>query len=46
MAAGGREGTEASVALATDFFGCPFATLTQTVGAFGLRLATGALEEK
>ncbi len=46
MAAGGREGTEASVALATDFTGSPFATRTQTVGASGLRFDTGALDEK
>jgi hypothetical protein len=46
MAAGGREETEASVALATYFSGRPFATRTPTVGACGLRLDTGALDEK
>jgi hypothetical protein len=46
MAAGGREGTEASVALATNLSSSPFATRTQTVGAFGLRFATGALDKK
>jgi hypothetical protein len=40
--AGGRDGAEARVALATDFSGRPFATRTATVGAFGSRLATGA----
>jgi hypothetical protein len=46
MAAGGREGTKASVALATDLSGSPFATRMQTVGASGLRFATGALDKK
>ena len=46
MAAGGREGTKGSVALATDLSGSPFATWTQTVGASGLRFATGALDKK
>ncbi len=46
MAAEGREGTKASVALATDLSGSPFATLTQTVGDCGLRFATGALDKK
>ncbi len=40
--AGGRDGAEARVALATDFSGRPFATRTAMMGAFGLRLATGA----
>jgi hypothetical protein len=40
--AGGRDGAEARVALATDFSGRPFATQTAMVGAFGSRLATGA----
>ncbi len=38
--AGGRDGAEARVALATDFSGWLFATRTAMVGAFGLRLAT------
>ncbi len=46
MAAGGSEGTKASVALATDLSGSLFATLTKTVGDSGLRFATGALDEK
>ena len=46
MAAGGRDGTKARVVLATDFSGRPFATLTPTVGACGLRLDTGALGTK
>ncbi len=46
MAAGGREGTEASVALATNLSGSPFTTWTQTVGASRLRFATGALDKK
>ena len=46
MAAGGREGTEASVALVTDLSGSPFATQTQTVEVSGLRFTTGALDEK
>jgi hypothetical protein len=40
--AGGRDGAEARVALATDFSGRPFATQTATVGAFGSRLGTSA----
>ncbi len=40
--AGGRDGAEARVVLATDLSGRPFATRTATVGAFGSRLATGA----
>ncbi len=43
MAAGGRYGTEVSVALATDFSGRPFTTLMPMVGACGLRLERGAL---
>jgi hypothetical protein len=39
--AGGRDGAEARVPLATDFSGRPFTTRTATVGAFGSRLATG-----
>ena len=46
LAAEGREGTKADVALAIDLSGSPFATRTQTVGASGLRFATGALDEK
>ena len=46
MAAGGREGTKASVALATNLSISPFATRTQTVGASGLRFDMGALDEK
>ena len=46
MAAGGRDGTKACVALATDFSGRPFATLTPMVGACGLRLETGVLGAK
>ena len=38
----GRDGTDGRVALATDFTGIPFATLTHIVGAWGLRLVTGA----
>ncbi len=45
MAAGGREGTKASVALVTNLSGSPFVTRTQTVGASGLRLETGALDK-
>jgi hypothetical protein len=39
--AGGRDGAEARVALATDFSGRPFATRTPTEGAFRSRLAMG-----
>ena len=46
IAAGGRDGTEARVALATDLFGRPFATWTPTEGALGLRLAMGAAGKK
>jgi hypothetical protein len=46
MAAGGREGTKASVALVTDHSGSPFATRTQTVRATGLSFTTGALDKK
>jgi hypothetical protein len=46
IAAGGRDGTEARVALATDLSGRPFATQTPTEGAFGLRFAMGALGAK
>jgi hypothetical protein len=46
MAAGGREGTKASVALGTNFSGSPFATWTQTVEASGLRFDMGALDKK
>ncbi len=46
IAAVGRDGAEASVALATDRTGRPFATRTPTEGAVGLRLATGALDAK
>ena len=46
MAAGGSEGTKASVALATNLSGSPFATRTQTVGASWLRFTTGALDQK
>jgi hypothetical protein len=46
VAEGGRDGTKASVALATDFSGRPFATLMPMVGACGLRLDTGALGTK
>jgi hypothetical protein len=46
IAAGGRDGAEASIALATDCTGRPFATRTTTEGAVGLRLATGALDAK
>ena len=42
IAAGGRDGAEARVALATDRSGRPFATRTPTVGALWLRFATGA----
>ena len=44
IAAGGRDGAEASVALATDRTGRP--TRTPTEGAIGLRLATRALDAK
>jgi hypothetical protein len=43
IAAGGRDGTEARVALATDLSGRPFATWTPMERAFGFRFATGAL---
>ncbi len=46
IAAGGRDGAEASVALATDRTERPFAMQTPTEGAVGLRLATGALDAK
>ncbi len=42
IAAGGRDGTEASVALATDLLGKPFATWTPMEGAPRLRLEMGA----
>ncbi len=42
IAAGGRDGAEARVALATDLLGRPFATRTPMEGARKLRLATGA----
>jgi hypothetical protein len=42
ITAGGRDGAEARVALATDLCGRPFETWTPTVGALGLRFATGA----
>ena len=42
IAAGGSDGAEARVALATECLGRPFATQTPTVGALGLRFATGA----
>ncbi len=43
---GGRDAAEASVALATNCTGRPFATRTPTEGAVRLRLATGALDAK
>ena len=46
IAAGGRDGAEAGVALATDRTGRPFATRTPMEGAVGLRIATGALDAK
>jgi hypothetical protein len=46
ITAGGRDGTEARVALATDLSERPFATRTPTEGAFGLRFATGVLGAK
>jgi hypothetical protein len=46
IAAGGRDGAEASVALATDCTGRLFTMQTPTEGAVGLRLATGALDAK
>jgi hypothetical protein len=46
IAAGGRDGTEARVELATDLSGRLFATWTPTEGALGLRLAMGAAGEK
>ncbi len=46
MAAGGREGTKASISLSTNLSGSPFATRTQTVGASGLRFDTGMLDKK
>ena len=46
IAAGGRDGTEARVALATDLSGRPFATRTLMEGALGLRLAMGAVGKK
>ena len=42
IASAGRDGTDASVALATDFSGRPFATRTPIVGALLLRLVIGA----
>ena len=42
MAAGSRDGAEARVALTTDRSGRLVATRTPTMGANGLRLATGA----
>ncbi len=46
IAVGGRDGAEASVVLATDLTGRPFATRTPTDGAIRLRLPTGALDAK
>ncbi len=46
IATEGRDGVEASVALATDLTGRPFATRTPTAGADGFRLETGAFEAK
>ncbi len=46
IAAGGRDGTEARVALATDLSGRLFATRTPMEGALGLRLAMGAVGKK
>ncbi len=45
-AAGGRDGTKAWVALATDFSGRLFVMLMPMVGACGLRFAMGALGAK
>ncbi len=46
IAAGGRDGAEASIALATDRTGRPFATRTPTEGAVGLKFATRAFDAK
>jgi hypothetical protein len=46
IAAGGRDGADARVALATDLTERPFATWTPTAGAHGFRLKTGALGTK
>jgi hypothetical protein len=46
IATGGRDGAEASIALATDRTGRPFVMQTPTEGAVGLRFATGALDAK
>ena len=46
IAVGGRDGAEASIALATDRTVWPFAMRTPMEGAVGLRLATGALDAK
>ena len=46
MAEGGREETEASVALATNLSGSPFAIRMQMVGESVLRFAIGALDKK
>ncbi len=43
ITAGGSNGAEARVALATERLGQPFATRMPTVGALGLRSVTGAL---
>jgi hypothetical protein len=46
IAAIGRDGIEARVALATELAGSPLATQTPMAGAEGLRLATGAFDAK
>ena len=46
IAAEGRDGTKARVALVTDLSGRLLDTRTPTEGAFGLRFAMGALGAK
>jgi hypothetical protein len=46
IVAGGSAKTKASMAHTTERLGHPFATVTLTVGAHGLLLATGVPQEK